>query len=123
MTTALVWIGVVALGGCGAMIRTAVGAAIDARKRVPFPLGTFTINVSGSLLAGVLYGAAVVHDAKLLLSTALIGAYTTFSTLMVDSERLARTGHVEIAAFNVFASVLVGLGAVLVGKAIGELLF
>lgn len=123
MSTVALWFGVLVLGGCGAIVRTGVGAAIDARKRMPFPLGTFAVNISGSFLAGLLYGAAVVDDPKLLFSTALIGAYTTFSTWMADSERLLRSGQIEIAVANVFGSVAIGFGAVVLGKVLGELLF
>lgn len=122
MTAVLLWAGVLALGGCGAILRTAVGATIDGRMRTPFPLGTFTVNMSGSFLVGLLYGAGLAGDPRLLASTALVGAYTTFSTWMADSERLERTGRVEVALLNVFGSLLIGFGIALLGKTAGELL-
>jgi fluoride exporter len=56
-------------------------------------------------------------------STGLIGAYTTFSTWMGDSEKLVRGGQVQLAMLNLFGSILLGLCAALLGKALGEELF
>lgn len=123
MSTVFLWLGVLALGGCGAMLRTGVGASIDGRKRTPFPLGTFTVNMSGSFLAGFFYGAHVVGDAHLLVATGLVGAFTTFSTWIGDSEKLLRKGDVSNAMLNLLGSILLGLGAALLGKVIGEGLF
>lgn len=117
---ALLWAGVLVLGGIGAIFRTRIGAAIDKRKQTPFPLGTFVVNVSGSFLAGVLYGAAVAGDGELLASTALIGAYTTFSTWMADSEKLTCGGPAELVLLNVFGSLFAGLGAALLGMTIAR---
>jgi fluoride exporter len=123
MTDVLLWVGVLALGGVGAILRTAAGATIDGRKRAPFPLGTFAVNISGAFLVGCLYGADLSGDPELLAGTALIGAYTTFSTWMADSEKLAEKGQVQIALLNVFASLLIGLGVAFTGKAVGTALF
>lgn len=123
MTDVLLWAGVVALGGVGAIFRTTIGGSIDGRKRMPFPLGTFVVNVSGAFLVGVLYGAGLGADPALLASTALIGAYTTFSTWMGDSEKLLAKGQVSVALLNVFASLFVGLGIAFLGKAFGTALF
>ncbi len=120
MNEVALWVGVVILGGIGAIFRTRIGAAIDRGKRTAFPLGTFCVNVSGSCIAGVLYGAGVGGDGELLASTALIGAYTTFSTWMADSERLSRTEPARLALLNVFGSLFAGLGAALVGMTIAR---
>ncbi len=116
MSTVLLWAGVLALGGCGAVLRTSVGAEIDRHKRIAFPLGTFIINILGAFAAGLLYGATISDDAHFLFGTALVGAFTTFSTWMGDSERLLREGHLETALANVFVSLALGFGAVLLGK-------
>lgn len=123
MSTVFLWLGVLALGGCGAMLRTGIGATIDGRKRTPFPLGTFTVNVSGSFLGGLLYGADLIGDAHLLVATGLIGAFTTFSTWIGDSEKLLREGDASTATLNLLGSLLIGLGAALLGKVVGDALF
>lgn len=123
MNAALVWILGFGLGGAGAILRTLIGGTIDQRKGTAFPLGTFCVNLSGAFAGGVILGAGVSDDAHLLVSTALVGAYTTYSTWMTDSERLARTGSAEIAILNVFGSLLLGFGAAFLGKWVGEGLF
>lgn len=123
MSQVLLWIGVLALGGCGAVLRTGIGATIDGHKQTSFPLGTFTVNMSGSFLVGLVYGAGVVGDAHLLVGTGLIGAYTTYSTWIGDSEKLLRGDQVQTAMLNLFGSILLGLGFALLGKLIGEGLF
>lgn len=119
----LLWLGVLALGGCGAILRTGIGATVDGHKRTSFPLGTFTVNLSGSFLVGLVYGAGVVGDAHLLVGTGLIGAYTTYSTWIGDSEQLIRRDQVPAAIRNLLGSIVLGLGVALLGKVVGEGLF
>lgn len=123
MNTALVWICGFGLGGAGALLRTLLGGGVDARTRTAFPLGTLVVNLSGSFAAGVLLGAGLTDDAHLLVSTALVGAYTTYSTWITDSERLARDGRIEIALANVFGSLLLGFGLAFLGRWLGGLVF
>lgn len=123
MNTALVWIFGFGLGGAGAILRTLVGGTVDHHKRTPFPLGTFCVNLSGAFAGGVILGAGVSDDAHLLVSTALVGAYTTYSTWITDSERFARTGRAEIAILNIFGSLLLGFGVAFLGKWVGEAIF
>jgi CrcB protein len=123
MSTVFLWLGVLALGGCGAVLRTGIGATVDGHRHTTFPLGTFAVNVSGSFLVGVIYGAEVVGDASLLVGTGLIGAYTTYSTWIGDSEKLLRKGDAPTAVINLLGSILLGLGAALLGKVVGEGLF
>jgi fluoride exporter len=116
----LLWIGVAALGGCGAVARVALTGAVNARAggRMPLPLGTLAVNVSGSALLGFLSGLALSGDALLLAGTGLLGGYTTFSTWMVDSERLAQQGEGRVAVVNVVASIAAGVAAVMLGRAL-----
>lgn len=123
MSQVFLWLGVLALGGCGAILRTGIGATIDGHKRTSFPLGTFTVNMTGSFLVGLVYGAGVVGDAHLLVGTGLIGAYTTYSTWIGDSEKLLRGDQVQTAMLNLFGSILLGLGVALLGKLVGDGLF
>lgn len=120
MSDALLWVGVAALGGCGAVARVVLTALVNARtaRRTRLPLGTFVVNVSGSALLGLLSGLTLSGEALLLAGTALLGGYTTFSTWMVDSERLAERGDRGMAVVNVVASIAAGVAAVLLGKAL-----
>ena len=111
------------LGGAAACARFAVDAAITARaaRGRPFPLGIFAVNLSGALLLGVVVGAGVHGDRYRLLATGLLGSYTTFSTWMFDSHRLARAGRRNAAALNLAASLALGLLAVWLGRELGQI--
>ena len=109
------WLGVGALGGVGAVARVLADARISARAASRFPLGTLVVNLSGSLALGLIAGAALGRDGYLLAGTALVGSYTTFSTWMLESQRLAEDGRAAIALANVIVSVALGLAAVELG--------
>jgi len=113
------WVGVGCLGGCGALARMLLDGFVSSRTRGAFPLGTLAVNLSGALVLGVLAGAAVRGDALLLTGTAVIGAYTTFSTWMFETHRLAEDGGRLFAVVNVVASIAAGVAAAALGRAIG----
>jgi CrcB protein len=116
------------LGGAGALARFLVDSAITARARPaagrgrPFPLGILAVNLSGAFLLGVVVGAATAGDRYTLIATGLLGSYTTFSTWVFDSHRLARDGRRGAAALNLAASLALGLLAVWLGRELGGLL-
>lgn len=117
--SAATWIGVGLLGGAGACARFVLDAAVRARTRTPFPLGILAVNLSGTLALGLLAGLAV--DSRLL-GAGLLGAYTTFSTWVFDSARLARDGRRALAVANVAVSLVLGLAAVALGRTVGAAL-
>ena len=112
------------LGGAAACARFAVDAAITARatRGRPFPLGILAVNLSGAFLLGVVVGAPLHGDCLTLVATGLLGSYTTFSTWVLDSHRLARDGRRAEAALNLAASLALGLLAVWLGREIGRVL-
>ncbi|WP_330174972.1 fluoride efflux transporter CrcB [Streptomyces sp. NBC_01498] len=110
----------VALGGAiGAPLRYLTDRTAQTWHQTLFPWGTFTVNVAGSLVLGVLAGAAVSSPAYALLGTGLCGALTTYSTFSYEVLRLAERGKGLLAGAYVTASVLVGLGAVWAGWELG----
>ncbi|MFD5141413.1 fluoride efflux transporter CrcB [Streptomyces sp. NPDC058378] len=118
----------VAIGGVvGAPLRYLTDRAVQARHDTVFPWGTFSVNVVGSLILGILTGAALSgtagHTVQLLLGTGLCGALTTYSTFSYETLRLAESGAKFFAAANVAASIVAGLGAVFVGFALAQALF
>ncbi len=119
MSGALVWIAVGALGGVGAIARFALDALVSARTAGRFPAGTFAVNLSGAVLLGLLAGLALRGDALLLAGTALLGSYTTFSTWMFETHRLAEGGQGRSAVLNVVASLVLGVAAAALGRWIG----
>jgi len=74
------------------------------------------VNLSGAFVLGVLTGAALSGDALRLLGTGLLGAYTTFSTWMLESHRLGEDGRLPLGLLNFALSLAVGIAAVWVGR-------
>ncbi len=116
-----VWVGVAVLGGVGACARFAVDGAISTRIRTPFPVGTLVVNASGAFILGVLWGAHLAPDALLLAGTATIGSYTTFSTWMLETQRLAEDGLLRSATVNLLLSLALGLAFAALGHWLGGL--
>ena len=114
------WVGVALLGGVGAVLRHVVDAAVAARVRHTLPLGIFVVNVSGAFALGLLAGTDAGPETVRLLGVGLLGAYTTFSTWMLQVEVLRRGGRTRLAATYVVASVLVGLLAIWLGRALAS---
>lgn len=119
MTTVLVWVGVSLLGGLGAVSRLTVDRAISRRVRGSFPSGTLVVNISGALLLGFLAGLALPAHLALLAGTGFVGSYTTFSTWMFETHRLAEERQLWSALANIVVSVVLGLCAALVGQTLG----
>jgi CrcB protein len=118
-TGALVWLGVALVSGAGACLRFLLDLAVQGRRPGRFPLGILVVNGLGAFILGLLHGAGVTGDVLLLWGTALLGSFTTFSTWMVQSERLATEGDGALALVNVAGSLAVGLAAVVLGWALG----
>ena len=118
----IVWLGVAALGGLGAVARFALDSAVSQQAGSGFPWGTLAVNLSGALLLGLLAGADVAGDALLLAGTAALGSYTTFSTWMFESHRLGEDGERRLAAANLAVSLAAGLLAAVAGWLIGAVL-
>jgi CrcB protein len=121
VSAALVWLGAGALGGVGAVARYALDRAIAGRTAGGLPWGTLAVNVAGSLALGVLVGLGVDGDARLIAAGGLIGSFTTFSTWMLETQRLAEEGEGRGALANVALSLLLGLGAAAAGWGLGSL--
>ncbi|MGN5631708.1 fluoride efflux transporter CrcB [Streptomyces sp. AC154] len=121
------WLLVIAGAVVGAPLRYLTDRAVQSRHDTVFPWGTFTVNVTGCLVLGVLTGAVTAGAAsshlQLLLGTGLCGALTTYSTFSYETLRLAEDGARFYAAVNVVASVVAGLGAVFVGVTLAEALW
>jgi fluoride exporter len=115
----LLWTGVFVIGGFGAVTRFLVDGAVGSRLGRDFPFGTLVVNLSGALILGLLTGVALSNDEALLAGTAAVGSYTTFSTWMFETERLAEERELGGAAANVVVSLVVGIAAAAAGKAIG----
>ena len=114
-------------GGLGSVLRWWIGRLVGEGYKGHFPLGTFLINISGSLAIGYLsvlfnvdwdnrHGHGMVLNA--LVITGVLGGYTTFSSMQLDAARLAASQHARLAAFYLLLSVAAGLLAALAGAAL-----
>lgn len=108
-------------GGLGSVCRWWVHKSILREHPGDFPLGTFTVNIIGAFLIGVMFGAQASPDALKIAGTGFLGGFTTFSTWMYESERLVVDGHSHSAARNIAISSAVGFLAVTAGVAVGQL--
>ncbi|MBX7450402.1 fluoride efflux transporter CrcB [Mycolicibacterium sp. 3033] len=120
--TALVWVGVALLGGVGAVARLTVDKTVSRRLDRPFPFGTLVVNISGAFLLGALAGLALPPHLALLVGTAFVGSYTTFSTWMLETQRLAEERQLVSALANIVVSVALGLLAAWLGHHLGAAL-
>ena len=120
--SAAVVAGIALLGGLGAVARFLLDGAVSRRVAGSFPLGTLAVNLTGAVALGVLAGAGVGGDGSLLWGVGFIGAFTTFSTWMLESHRLAEEGRDRVAAANVAVSLVAGVLAVLAGRYLGSAL-
>jgi len=115
---------VIAGAAVGAPLRYLSDRAIQTRHDTVFPWGTFTVNVFGSLMLGIIAGAVAAGGAspqvQLALGTGFCGALTTYSTFSYETLRLLEDDARLFAAANVVASIVAGLGAAFLGVAISQ---
>jgi CrcB protein len=105
--------------GAGAVTRYVLDEVVQHRTAAQFPYGTLIINVTGSLLLGLLLGLTAHHglasDVTLVLGTGFAGGYTTLSTWAWETLVLAESGAVLQAVLNLLGSVALGLAAAAAG--------
>jgi CrcB protein len=115
---------VIAGAAIGAPLRYLSDRAIQSRRNSVFPWGTFAVNVLGSLILGIITGAGAAGAAspqvRLALGTGLCGALTTYSTFSYETLRLLEGDARFLAAANVVASIVAGLGAAFLGVAVSQ---
>jgi CrcB protein len=116
----------IAIGGAaGAVARYLVDGWVSQRTGGSFPLGTLVVNLSGTFILGLLATLAIERSVlpvviRPALMIGFLGAYTTFSTWMVESWRLAEQGAWVGAAANIGGSIVLGVVALAAGIAIGR---
>ncbi|MCZ9881171.1 fluoride efflux transporter CrcB [Arthrobacter sp. B2a2-09] len=106
-------------GGVGAAARFIVDGLFRSWARTALPLGTIFINLSGSLLMGLLAGLVMAHQApeslQLILGTGFLGGYTTFSTASLETVRLVQSGRTGLALLNGVGTMAACVGAAAAG--------
>lgn len=111
-------------GAVGAVLRYVVAMISGRLFHTDFPVGTLIINISGSLFLGwfatlTRERVMVSETVRLALAVGFVGAYTTFSTFMYESDFLLGKGEWNKAVLNLFGSLLLGLFAVRAGAWLG----
>lgn len=123
--TPLLFAGICLAGGAGAALRLLVDGWCRGRFGDRLPWGTLLINVSGSLLLGLLTGLALRHGLptpwRLVLGTGLLGGYTTFSTAAWETVRLLGRRDALGAAVTGLGMLVLGVTAAAGGLALGQL--
>ena len=108
----------------GAPLRYLSDRAVQSRHDTIFPWGTFAVNVLGSLILGLITGAATSGGAspqvQLAAGTGFCGALTTYSTFSYETLRLLEGDARLFAVANVAASIVAGLGSAFLGVAISQ---
>lgn len=120
MTSVLVWVGIGVMGAAGAYARFSATAMITRRRATAFPWGTFSVNLSGGFALGFLTGLGLGGDALLILGTGFLGGYTTFSTWMVESQRLGEDGDSSNLVLYLAGSMLAGVVMTAAGWVVAE---
>jgi fluoride exporter len=115
----LLWAGVVLIGGAGSVVRFLADGVVGSAAGRDFPVGTLAVNLSGAVILGLLTGLALGHDQALLAGTAAVGSYTTFSTWMLETQRLAEERQHGKAIANIVLSLAAGIAAAALGRLIG----
>ena len=119
-------LGIAVAGALGALARYEVDGVVSRRASGPFPWGTLVVNLSGAFLLGA---AFVVLTERLTtsswvrptLTVGFLGAYTTFSTLSLETVRLIQDGAYGYAFANAAGSLLLGLVFLYAGMVVGRL--
>lgn len=113
-------------GGIGAILRYLLSFYTSSWLDPSFPLGTLIVNTLGSFIIGFLSYLSEISiispSFRIFLMVGVVGGFTTFSTFSLENINLLRDGEIRFFALNVFLSVALGLGAVVVGYLLGELI-
>lgn len=121
------WFFLIAGGVLGTLARYAGSGAVYRMMGERFPYGTLAINLLGCFLIGLFFSlsenrGALSPNARLFLMTGFCGAFTTFSTFMLETHQLLRDGQNFLAFANIAVSILAGFLFFRVGTFLGQVL-
>ena len=113
------WVYLLGGGLVGTAGRYTISSAM-ARLSQPFPYHTLAVNTAGCLIAGFIIGltdraGAMAFEARMFWMTGLLGAFTTFSALIIETWRLLQDGQLALAGTNLIGSAAAGLFALWLG--------
>jgi len=106
-------------GFAGSVLRYLISRFMAVQTTSSFPFGTFSVNILGCLILGLIYGLGmkelVSSEMRLLLATGFCGGFTTFSSFSFEFMILLREGYTGLAFLYAAGSMAVGLAAVWIG--------
>jgi CrcB protein len=121
------WVYLIIGSIAGGISRYVLAGAVYEKLGTSFPYGTLVINLSGCFLIG--FFSAIVDDkfflgpnSRVLLMTGFCGAYTTFSTYMLETGNLVKDGEISRAFLNILVSTVIGFGAYWLGNIVGDII-
>lgn len=121
--TPLLYIVLCLAGGVGAAVRLYVDGLLRAIPSGRFPAATALINLTGSLLLGLITGLTLSHTVpeawRLSLGSGFLGGYTTFSTASLETFRLVQEGRTAAGLVNGVGVLITAVAAATVGSLIG----
>lgn len=112
-------------GAFGTLSRFMLSAVVNRSAGTGFPYGTMSVNLLGCFILGVLVTVSesryfLTPNLKLLLIVGFCGAFTTFSTFIIETANLMKDGETTKAFLNVMLSVVVGFIVLRLGVLVGE---
>ena len=116
-------------GGVGSVARYWVGVQSMRLFGTAWPYGTFTVNLVGGLLMGLLVGCLTLRGGadqerwRILLGVGVLGGFTTFSSFSLETASMIKRGDLTHAGAYVTASVMCAVGAVFVGQLLAHRMF
>lgn len=119
MNYVLVFVG----GGLGATLRHVINVSCARCLGTGFPYGTFIINITGSLVMGLIAGylafkGEAAQPWRLFVMTGILGGYTTFSAFSLDAALMYERGEIGLAALYVIGSVALAIAGLFAGLAL-----
>jgi len=116
-----------AAGGLGTLCRYGLAGLVQRWTDSMFPWGTATVNIIGCFLFGMLWVVmeerfSVSPETRVIVLTGFMGAFTTFSTYMFETQRLLEDSQYLAAFGNLGLQNGVGLAAVILGLSLGKLI-
>ena len=123
MLQKLVWLSLA--GACGTVSRYSLCEATAKIKGAHSLWGTFTVNILGSFLFGLIYALAqkklsISPETRLIILTGFMGAFTTFSTFAFETAKMLKSAQWTLAAVNIAAQTIIGIGALVLGVMLGK---
>lgn len=111
-------------GALGSLLRYLTSDLMQKWYSGFFPVGTFSVNLAGSFIIGLLWGIAEVSkfqdNYRLFIFTGVLGGFTTFSSLSVETINLFRENHVKTALLYIISTNVIGILLTLLGIIAGR---